>query len=158
VTAYYLCAYGHVMRISERTGNPAKAARECFGTIDRVTTYEMKGKLWRGLPRKTQLVHIGSLAQRHYDETGNVLSGCEKNITYKTVKVWCDRLATANLLAENKIACPKCHGDTYVSHEDEADRSPARWECRTCGRGWTRVPDTVQTAAEAEAHVIAQNM
>lgn len=34
---YYYCAYGHVIRVSQKCRSEAEAAKYCFGVTDRVT-------------------------------------------------------------------------------------------------------------------------
>lgn len=77
---FYLCAYGHVMRISQRTDDPKKAALECFGVSDRVTTLMLQGKSWayRTMADRTQFIRL--LAVKHKRLTGNALEGGGKDI------------------------------------------------------------------------------
>jgi hypothetical protein len=80
--SYYLVAYGHVMRISERVPDRTKAALYCFGVSDpdRITAIEMTGKLWKYLTQGVQREYIIVLARLNKEKTGNILTGCEKEV------------------------------------------------------------------------------
>jgi ribosomal protein L37AE/L43A len=78
------------------------------------------------------------------------------------IKVYCDRLATvtihkdrtAHTDAPPMFLCPKCGGNCSFNSK----LAVPMWDCRLCGRGWERVPDSIQTAREAEQWLIDQEL
>src|SRR4051812_45211178 len=85
---YYLVCYGHVMRVSDRCDTATEALQYCFGTrFDQgVTTERRTGPSWAYISQKQRRAIIIALAQKHYDRTGNVLSGCAGEIKMKKEK------------------------------------------------------------------------
>lgn len=85
---YFLVCYGHVMRISERCDLPGEAMQYCFGIKDdtRITCERREGPSWAYISQKQKRGIILALAQKHYDRTGSVLSGCESDIKKKEKK------------------------------------------------------------------------
>jgi ribosomal protein L37AE/L43A len=70
------------------------------------------------------------------------------------IKVYCDRLATVTVNQLNEFLCPKCQGKCSFNSK----LAVPMWDCRLCGRGWERVPDSIQTAREAEQWLIDQEL
>jgi hypothetical protein len=68
---YYLCAFGHVTRISKRTSTPEQAAQYCFGVVDRVTVLPIGGRSWRYFNNKTKGMFLNELKKKHFEATGN---------------------------------------------------------------------------------------
>lgn len=75
--SYWLCAYGHVVRVSNRVDTREIAARECFGVPDGVTTIKVTGKGWRYLPTARRAKLLQSLGSKHYERTGDRIDGCK---------------------------------------------------------------------------------
>lgn len=74
---YFLCAYGHEMRISSRTDSATTASKETFGIVSRVTTVKLHERNWRYLKAALKESFKQLLAETHFDNTGEVLSGFE---------------------------------------------------------------------------------
>lgn len=71
---FYACAYGHVVRFSEKVATPQEAAMECFGVVNRVTVLEAgtsKVQLRKHSYRKSL---VEKLTVLHKEKTGNDIS------------------------------------------------------------------------------------
>lgn len=68
---YYLCAYGHVIRISDKCDDEHQAARECFGVTDRVTTFPAgtRKDILQSPKKRQELIDL--LIAKHKVATGN---------------------------------------------------------------------------------------
>lgn len=72
---YHLCAYGHVVRCSERTEDKKEAMRQTFGLVaDRITVYTISGISWKYMTKKKQKEHLDKLKARHKAATGNEIT------------------------------------------------------------------------------------
>lgn len=70
-STYYICAYGHAVRVcNDRGKGPTAAAKYCFGVINRVTCLAVDGKGWRYLSRARRLELLTKLQAKHLAETG----------------------------------------------------------------------------------------
>lgn len=75
---YYLCAYGHVLRVSPKVDSPSEAAkhcygvtRNCYGVTRNVTVISIGKKNWKYLNSTTREFYIQQLKKLHKEKTGN---------------------------------------------------------------------------------------
>lgn len=68
----YICAYGHVMRVSDRVATEQEAAKNCFGVVDRVTCLAIAGN-WKYTSQKSRTELFEQLRKLHREKTGNEL-------------------------------------------------------------------------------------
>lgn len=70
---YYLVAYGHVYRISEKTNSADSASRYCFG-VSGCTCVEIGTRKWRYLTWKQKDDIVNKLRSLHLQKTGNLIT------------------------------------------------------------------------------------
>lgn len=71
---YYFCAYGHVVRWSQKVATAEAAARECFGVAERVTVLPVGGRSPGRFSNAKKLELYTELKKLHKKRTGNDLT------------------------------------------------------------------------------------
>lgn len=70
----FACAYGHVMRISDKVADEKAAAINTFGVTSRVTVISYGNRAWRYLTNAERIKVEAALKAKHFEQTGNVIT------------------------------------------------------------------------------------
>lgn len=68
---YYLCAYGHVIRYSQKCYSAHEAAQYCYGVTDRVTCLNLGTRSPRYVTHAQKVKWQEELEKLHKERTGN---------------------------------------------------------------------------------------